>query len=244
MEPPAVGGGVWSHYYVALPDPRAKPRALADLVVNVALAAARQTSTDRTIARGETNRKPAVVAVVVVRDARDGVDDAVEDIARAGKDVARVDDRADVVVASLRADQPPGDRADALERFRAARRREEDGETFSTTFARGGVFALVTSEACLPSPGAGEGALGASLVINMETPKSREAYARRTGAGLGGGGRAGGGGGGGGVVLNVIAPHQLSALRAVLPDGVALDAMPIDLIDTLAADVAAGGRER
>ena len=49
---------------------------------------------------------------------------------------------------------------------------------------------------------------------------------------------------GGGVVLNVIAPHQLSALRAVLPDGVALDAMPIDLIDTLAADVAAGGRER
>jgi hypothetical protein len=243
MEPPAVGGGGGSHYYVALPDPRAKPRALADLVVNVALAAARQTSSDRSIARGETNRKPAVVAVVVVRDARDGVDDAVEDIARAGKDVARVDDRADVVVASLRADQPPGDRADALERFRAARRRE-DGETFSTTFARGGVFALVTSEACLPSPGAGEGALGASLVINMETPKSREAYARRTRAGLGGGGRAGGGGGGGGVVLNVIAPHQLSALRAVLPDGVALDAMPIDLIDTLAADVAAGGRER
>ena len=42
----------------------------------------------------------------------------------------------------------------------------------------------------------------------------------------------------------MIAPHQLSALRAVLPDGVALDAMPIDLIDTLAADVAAGGRER
>jgi len=243
MEPPAVGGGGGSHYSVALPDPRAKPRALADLVVNVALAAARQTSSDRSIARGETNRKPAVVAVVVVRDARDGVDDAVEDIARAGKDVARVDDRADVVVASLRADQPPGDRADALERFRAARRRE-DGETFSTTFARGGVFALVTSEACLPSPGAGEGALGASLVINMETPKSREAYARRTRAGLGGGGRAGGGGGGGGVVLNVIAPHQLSALRAVLPDGVALDAMPIDLIDTLAADVAAGGRER
>jgi urease gamma subunit len=243
MEPPAVGGGGGSHYYVALPDPRAKPRALADLVVNVALAAARQTSSDRSIARGETIRKPAVVAVVVVRDARDGVDDAVEDIARAGKDVARVDDRADVVVASLRADQPPGDRADALERFRAARRRE-DGETFSTTFARGGVFALVTSEACLPSPGAGEGALGASLVINMETPKSREAYARRTRAGLGGGGRAGGGGGGGGVVLNVIAPHQLSALRAVLPDGVALDAMPIDLIDTLAADVAAGGRER
>ncbi|EEH51801.1 uncharacterized protein MICPUCDRAFT_53885 [Micromonas pusilla CCMP1545] len=243
MEPPAVGGGGGSHYYVALPDPRAKPRALADLVVNVALAAARQTSSDRSIARGETNRKPAVVAVVVVRDARDGVDDAVEDIARAGKDVARVDDRADVVVASLRADQPPGDRADALERFRAARRRE-DGETFSTTFARGGVFALVTSEACLPSPGAGEGALGASLVINMETPKSREAYARRTRAGLGGGGRAGGGGGGGVVVLNVIAPHQLSALRAVLPDGVALDAMPIDLIDTLAADVAAGGRER
>ena len=243
MEPPAVGGGGGSHYYVALPDPRAKPRALADLVVNVALAAARQTSSDRSIARGETNRKPAVVAVVVVRDARDGVDDAVEDIARAGKDVARVDDRADVVVASLRADQPPGDRADALERFRAARRRE-DGETFSTTFARGGVFALVTSEACLPSPGAGEGALGASLVINMETPKSREAYARRTRAGLGGGGRAAGGGGGGGVVLNVIAPHQLSALRAVLPDGVALDAMPIDLIDTLAADVAAGGRER
>ena len=81
-------------------------------------------------------------------------------------------------------------------------------------------------------------------MINMETPKSREAYARRTRAGLGGGGRAGGGGGGGGVVLNVIAPHQLSALRAVLPDGVALDAMPIDLIDTLAADVAAGGRER
>ena len=242
MEPPAVGGGGGSHYYVALPDPRAKPRALADLVVNVALAAARQTSSDRSIARGETNRKPAVVAVVVVRDARDGVDDAVEDIARAGKDVARVDDRADVVVASLRADQPPGDRADAFERFRAARRREA-GETTTATFARGGVFALVTSEACLPSPGAGEGALGASLVINMETPKSREAYARRTRAGLGGGGRAGGGGGGG-VVLNVIAPHQLSALRAVLPDGVALDAMPIDLIDTLAADVAAGGRER
>jgi len=125
-----------------------------------------------------------------------------------------------------------------------AARRGEAGETTTATFARGGVFALVTSEACLPSPGAGEGALGASLVINMETPKSREAYARRTRAGLGGGGRAGGGGGGGGVVLNVIAPHQLSALRAVLPDGVALDAMPIDLIDTLAADVAAGGRER